>query len=70
LAHACRESLSKPDIKAAGRAQMRSAFYANEGKSAPYMADLIRRIGRVSSVYSPKWQYVLDLASNNGDMNP
>jgi len=64
LVCAAREALSNPEIKAEGRAQMRSAFYAHEGRSAAYMAGLIRSIGHVSSVYSPAWNEVVELANN------
>ena len=66
LVCATREALSNPEIKAEGRAQMRSAFYAHEGKSAVYMAELIRDIGHVSSVFSPGWNKVVELANNQG----
>jgi hypothetical protein len=65
LVATCREALSNPGIKAEGRARMRETFYANEGRSATFMADLIRRIGHVSSIHSPEWKRVLELANNH-----
>jgi hypothetical protein len=66
LIPACKAALSNPQEKAEGRAHMRRTFYANEGRSAESMAELIRVIGRVSTPDSPGWQCVRALASTGG----
>ena len=55
LVPACQAALSGPQTKAEGRAHMRRTFYANEGRSAENMAELIRKIGRVSTTGSADW---------------
>lgn len=47
LVAACDSALSQPDARLEGRRRMRQTFYANEGHSAEYMAEIIHRYDRL-----------------------
>jgi hypothetical protein len=55
LESSCVEALAHPAAKASGRANMRETFYANEGRSAGYMAEALLELGNLCSTNSPLW---------------
>jgi len=63
LVPACHAALSNTTMKTEGRARMRDTFYAHEGRSAEYMAEIIEAIGPVCTPGSTGWQRILPLAS-------
>ena len=58
----CRAALKAPQAKIAGRKILREAFYANAGTSAKVTAEVLRAIGPVCTVRSPRWQRILALS--------
>ncbi|MEZ0148363.1 MAG: CDP-glycerol glycerophosphotransferase family protein [Candidatus Reddybacter sp.] len=60
LPNLCRQALTHPNEKAAGRQLMRETFYANPGRAGQRAAEILAKIGSTCSTKSPRWQSVIN----------